>query len=65
MIFGAAQFQVYWFVPPLVVAISLVYSASRHEAWSRIWHHAFKLCYWIIGILILTTAFLLLVNTQV
>jgi hypothetical protein len=58
----------YWFVLPLlplVVAISLVYSASRHESWPRIWSHAFKLGGWILGILALTTAILLLVNTQV
>jgi hypothetical protein len=57
--------HVYWFVLPLVVVISLVYSASRHESWPRIWHHAFRLCTWILGILVLTTAILLLFNTQV
>jgi hypothetical protein len=57
--------HVYWFVLPLVVAISLVYSASRHESWPRIWYHASKLCLWILGLLVLTTALLLLINTQV
>lgn len=57
--------QLYWFVLPLVVAISLVYAASRHEAWPRIWFHAFKLCGWILGILAITTAVLLFINTQV
>jgi hypothetical protein len=42
-----------------------VYSASRHESWRRIWHHTFRLCTWILGILVLTTAVLLLINTQV
>ena len=55
----------YWFVLPIVVAISLVYAASRHESWRRIWIHAFRLCTWILGILALTTAILLLINTQV
>ncbi len=55
----------YWLVLPLVVAISLVYSASRHESWPRIWSHAVRLCLWILGILIGTTALLLLINTQV
>jgi hypothetical protein len=63
VIFSAIH--VYWFVLPLVVAISLVYSASRHEAWPRIWNHSFRLCTWILGILVLTTAVLLLINTQV
>lgn len=63
IVLGAVH--VYWFVLPLAVAISLVYSASRHEKWSRIWWQALKLCGWIIGLLVLTTALLLLINTQV
>ena len=55
----------YWFVLPLVVAISLVYSASRHEAWPKIWSHALRLGGWIVGVLALATAILLLINTQV
>jgi hypothetical protein len=57
--------HIYWLILPLVVAISLVYSASRHEAWSRIWSHAFRLSLWILGILVTATALLLLINTQV
>ncbi len=57
--------QVYWLVLPLVIAFSLVYSASRHESWPRIWYHSLRLCLWILGILIGTTAILLLINTQV
>ncbi len=57
--------QIYWLTIPLVVAISLVYSASRHESWRRIWGHSFRLCLWIMGILIGATAVLLVINTQV
>jgi len=57
--------NVYWLVLPLVVAISLVYSASRHESWPRIWSRSFRLCLWILAILIGTRAILLLINTQV
>jgi hypothetical protein len=57
--------HIYWFVLPLVVAISLVYSASRHESWPRIWFHSFRLCTWILGILVLVTAILLVINSQV
>jgi len=55
----------YWFLPPLVVAISLVYSASRHESWPKIWWQSFRLCGAIFGILLVTTVLLLLINTQV
>ena len=57
--------NVYWFILPLVVAISLVYAASRHESWSRIFQHALRLSLWITGILVATTALLLMINNQV
>ena len=47
-----ASVQIYWLILPLVVAISLVYSASRHEAWRRIWCHSLRLCLWIMGLLV-------------
>ena len=55
----------YWFLLPLVVAISLVYSASRHEEWPRIWWQSLRLCGAIFGILLITTILLVLINTQV
>lgn len=61
---GAAS-NIYWLLLPLVVAISLVYSASRHESWPRIWSRSLRLCLWILAILVGTTAILLLINTQV
>ena len=60
-----AMANIYWFVPPLAVAISLVYAASRHESWPRIWSHAARLCATILGILIAATLLLVLINTQV
>ena len=60
-----ASVHIYWLILPLVIAISLVYSASRHEAWPRIWSHALRLSLWILGILMAATAILLLINTQV
>jgi hypothetical protein len=57
--------QVYWLVLPLVAAISVVYSASRHEAWPRIWARSIRLCFWILGLLVAATGLLLLINTQV
>ena len=63
MNFGAIH--LYWYVVPLVVVISVVYAASRHESWRRIWWHALRLGTWIFGLLIAATAVLLLINTQV
>ena len=55
----------YWTLLPLVAAISLVYSASRYEAWPKIAWQAVRLGGAIAGILLVTTAVLLLINTQV
>jgi hypothetical protein len=60
-----ASSNFYWLILPLVVAFSLVYSASRHESWPLIWMRSLRLCFWILGVLIGTTAILLLINTQV
>jgi hypothetical protein len=56
--------NVYWFVLPLIIAISLVYAASRHEEWSLIFKHALRLSGTILVILVAATLLLLLVNTQ-
>ncbi|WP_152050550.1 hypothetical protein [Tautonia marina] len=55
----------YWFAPPLILVISLVYAASRHEAWPLIFRHATRLFLMIAGILALVTVILLVINTQV
>jgi hypothetical protein len=57
--------QVYWLVLPLVCAISVVYCASRHESWRRIWLHSVRLGLWILALLAAATGLLLLINTQV
>ncbi len=43
---------------PLVVAVSLVYAATRHERLPSVWRHALRVGAWIMGFLIL--AFILL-----
>jgi hypothetical protein len=61
----ASPVQVYWLVLPLVVAISVVYAASRHESWPRIWSRSLRLSLGILMLLAVATALLLLINTQV
>jgi len=62
MIFGLLG--VYWFVLPLVIAISLVYAASRHESWARIKAHATRLGLTILGLMVATIAVLSVINGQ-
>jgi hypothetical protein len=38
-----------WYLLPLVVSISLVYGATRHELMGPILHHAVRSAVWIIG----------------
>lgn len=54
--------NIYWLVLPLAIAISLVYAASRHESWPRIWWHAARLCGTILGLMAVTTFLLLLLH---
>jgi hypothetical protein len=57
--------NIYWYMLPLVAAISLVYAATRHESWPIIGRHAARLCGMILGVLVVTTALLLLINTRI
>ena len=38
-----------WYALPLVVAISLVYAATRHELMGPIFAHAWHIGVWIVG----------------
>jgi hypothetical protein len=40
-----------WYALPLVVAVSLVYAATRHELMGPILVHAGRLGLWIVGIM--------------
>ena len=51
--------SIYWHLPPLVLAVSFVYAATRHEDWGRI---AWRTLYWVRYILgFLGSAFVALV----
>lgn len=57
-----ADVTIHWFLPPLVVAISLVYSATRFESWSYIWPNALRWAVYILSFLICTNIFLYLLS---
>ena len=38
-----------WYALPAIVAVSLVYAATRHERMRPIWFHAGRVAGWIIG----------------
>jgi hypothetical protein len=41
----------FWFALPLIVSISLVYSATRHEAMRPIFIHAIRFGAWLVAIM--------------
>ena len=57
--------NIYWFLLPLTLAISLVYAASRHEPWPRIWRHAARLGLMILVVMALATFALSLAVPQI
>ena len=44
-----AQVNYLWYAVPLIIAVSLVYAATRHEAIVPILLHAARLALWITG----------------
>ncbi len=51
-----------WYLLPLVVVVSLVYGATRHELIGPILHHAFKAGIWILGFMGIVFVALLFVS---
>ena len=41
-----------WFALPLVIAVSLVYAATRHESMDPILRHAVRIGTWIVGFMV-------------
>ena len=51
-----------WYSVPLIVSISLVYGATRHELMVPILQHAWRTANWIIGFMIVIVAILFAVS---
>jgi len=51
-----------WYALPLVVAVSLVYAATRHEFMQPILVHAVRIAGWIVGFMAVVLAILLLMS---
>ncbi len=55
----------FWFALPLIVSVSLVYAATRHEEVGAILSHAFRVAVWIAAFMFLVFGILYLVSMQV
>jgi hypothetical protein len=51
-----------WYSIPLIVTISLVYGATRHELMVPILHHAWRTARWIVGFMLVIVAILTLIS---
>ena len=53
-----------WYALPLVVVISLVYHATRHEHMSAILWGAARFAAWLVGFMVVASAILYFVSTR-
>jgi hypothetical protein len=60
-----AQINQFWYAVPLIVSISLVYAATRHEHMKPILAHAGRVGAWIIGFMAVVFVLLFWMNRQV
>lgn len=52
----------FWYALPLVIAVSLVYAATRHEAMQPILVHAGRIAVWILSFMAVVFVILLLIS---
>jgi hypothetical protein len=54
-----------WYALPLIVSVSLAYSATRHERLRPILHHALRFGLWISGFMLVFWVILTLIRNYV
>lgn len=52
LLLAATNINFLWYALPLIVAISLVYAATKHEAMGPILQHAWRIGLWIVGFMV-------------
>jgi Na+/alanine symporter len=62
LLLAAADINALWFAFPLIVTVSLVYSATRHEQMMPILTHALRIGVWIVGFMAVIFVLLLLLS---
>jgi len=61
-IFAAQHINQLWYALPLVVVVSLVYAATRHEPMGAILLHALRVGTMVVGFMLILFVFLLLLS---
>lgn len=63
-LFGESSFLL-WHAIPIVIAISLVYGATRHELMGHIIYSAYRTALWILGFVAVIAAILIVISWMV
>ena len=58
---ATARINDLWFALPLIVSVSLVYAATRHELMAPILQHALRVAIWIVGFMAVIFVVILLI----
>lgn len=61
-VFGALGANDLWYAVPLIVSVSLVYAATRHEHLGPIFAHSLRIGLWIVGFMAIIFAILWLLS---
>lgn len=54
-----------WYAAPLIVCVSLVYAATRHEHLGPILNHAARFAIWVVVFMVIVAGVLALVSAQI
>lgn len=52
----------FWYAFPLIVAVSMVYAATRHELMGPILAHALRIGVWIVGFMLIVLVVLMTIS---
>ena len=61
-VLGALGANDLWYAVPLIISVSLVYAATRHEDMGAIFAHSLRIAVWIVGFMAVVFAVLLLIS---
>ena len=62
MLVSTAMLNRMWYSVPLIVVISMVYAATRHEMIKPIVEHALRFGFWIVGFMLVVFVLLMLIT---
>jgi len=65
MLLAVLDAGMFWYALPLVVTVSLVYAATRHEAMVPILHHAVRVGAYVVGFMFMIFAVLWFISLWV